>query len=137
MFSTKSEVSAHPMTEPRKNETQLHCNSLNSSDITDEWIRIFDSYSGTQTSQTALPAFGETFQNTFNSPKKQESPAKVEGCSEHANKRSNRLGTILPGVIRHTSHPERSLAYYYSDRGRGRGEYRGQGRLLTFDYYCT
>ena len=118
MFSTKSEVSAHPMTEPRKNETQLHCNSLNSSDITDEWIRIFDSYSGTQTSQTALPAFGETLGNTY-SPKKQEIPTKgaVEECSWNDDKRYNRLGTILPGVIRHTSQPERSLAYYYSDRG--------------------
>ena len=37
-------------------------------------------------------------------PKKQESPAKVEECSGHAEKRSKRIGTILPGVIRHTSH---------------------------------
>jgi hypothetical protein len=125
MFSTKSEVFSQTMTDgqncrnPKKNETQLHCNSLCSGDITDEWIRLFDSYSGAQTNQT-LPPFGETFENTYsNSPKEQENPASHAKVEEFCNdeKKSKRLPTILPGVIRHTSHPERSLAYYYSDRG--------------------
>ena len=124
MFSTKSKVFAPTMTDgqscgkPKKNEAQLYSNSFSSNDITDELLRIFDSYSGTQTSQTALPAFGETLGNTY-SPKKQEIPTKgaVEECSRNDDKRYNRLGTILPGVIRHNSQPERSLAYYCSDRG--------------------
>ena len=103
------------------NLTELSSDNLSSGDITDEWIRIFDSYSGSQTNQTSLPAFGETFQNTsFDSSKKKEIPAihaKVEECSGHFDKSSKTLATILPGVIRHTSHPDRSLAYYYSYRG--------------------
>ena len=134
MFSTKSEVFTLPIRQnsvnsvkTNKNEIEQHSHNLSSSDITDDWIRIFGSYSGTQTSQTALPAFGETFQNTSsNCTKNQEMPAshgRVGNCSGHVDNRvghvdrtSATLATILPGVIRHTSQPERLLAYYYTDR---------------------
>jgi hypothetical protein len=62
-----------------------------------------------------LPAFGEIFGNTSsNSTKKQEMPAshgQVEEYSENIDIRS-----ATPGVIRHTSQPERLLAYYYTNR---------------------
>ena len=128
MISTKSEVFTLPIRQnsaksvngvnPKKNNSELYSHNLGSSDITDDWIRIFGSYSGTQTSQTALPAFGETFKiYSSNTEENSASHVKVEECSGHADTRSKRLATILPGVIRHTSHPDRSLAYYYSDRG--------------------
>jgi hypothetical protein len=80
MFSTKTEVFAEPMTDrqtllkPKNNETMKpYSHNLSPSDTAEEWNRIFDSYSGSQTNQSALPSFGETFQNTsFDSSKKQE-----------------------------------------------------------------
>ena len=123
MFSTKTKVFAQAMTDrqtlvkPKNNETEPYSNNLSPSE---EWNRIFDSYSGSQANQSALPSFGEAFENTSpNFAKKPEIPAihaKVEECSENVDKISKTLATILPGVIRHTSHPDRSLAYYYSYR---------------------
>ena len=115
MFSTKTGVFAQPMTD-RQTLVKPMSNS-DTSDITEEWIRIFDQASH----HHPLPSFGEAFENTAtDSAKKQEIPAsyaKVEEVSWHVDERSKTLPTVLAGVIRHTSHPERSLAYYYSYRG--------------------
>ena len=116
MFSTKTGVFAQPMADRQTMVKPL--NNSDTSDITEEWIRIFEQASH----HHPLPAFGEAFENTSSdiSEKQQVitgSQAKAEECSENVEKRSKTLATILPGVIRHTSHPERSLAYYYSYRG--------------------
>ena len=67
MFSTKTEVFAQAMTDrqtlvkPVNNETGPYSNNLSPSDTIEEWNRIFDSYAGSQTNQSALPSFGENF----------------------------------------------------------------------------
>ena len=39
------------------------------------------------------------------------------GVNKEVNTKNDRVATITPGVIRHTSQPDISLAYYYCYRG--------------------
>ena len=122
--TTKTSVLAQPradtqtLVKPMNSDTEPFPHNLGKSDITEDWIRIFGSYSGSQTDQAPLPSFGKAFENTLSdSVKKQEIPTNPAECSGYVDKRSKTVATIMPGVIRHTSHPDRSLAYYYSYRG--------------------
>ena len=54
-----------------------------------------------------LPSFGTSFQNTAFHVKRTENMDKQVKSEEG-------LPNIVPGVIRHTSQPDRSLAYYFS-----------------------
>ena len=70
-----------------------------------------------QESRDKLPSFGDTFVS-FNYTKKPEESIAVQHV-ENVDEKDAAVATIWPGVIRHTSRPDTSLAYYYKYRVAG------------------
>ena len=70
-----------------------------------------------QDSRNKLPSFGDTFVS-FNYTKKAEESIEVHHV-ENVDEKDAAVATIWPGVIRHTSRPYTSLAYYYKYRVAG------------------
>ena len=104
MFSTKVELFTEDLPiKPEPEPCQVHASDLEGQDLS--WL--VDSLFTNSHHSTVPACRSPGHVNNSNSEI-------VKLTSDSEDGREPKLPTILPGGIRHTSNPDRSLAYYYS-----------------------